>query len=189
MAVMSKKPHQQRHDILSRARALARSGQHADCASIEAAIQAVEGFEIVHRWFADWTFRAQLDALCALTRVKRSVARSDADPDTKRCPATEPAVLPGTACAEHPLEVQRLTVAGLRQRRMRQLYLSRYEVCTGRIPGLRLPHNAWTALARENITSLAQLKEAADRLEQIAGIGTHTAQVIRKELARRVSMA
>jgi DNA-directed RNA polymerase alpha subunit len=54
----------------------------------------------------------------------------------------------------------------------------------GPIEGLRLPARAWTALQRENITTLDQLRAAADRLERFDRIGPKTAQTIRAELAR-----
>jgi len=58
---------------------------------------------------------------------------------------------------------------------------SRWE---GHIPGLRLPPNAWEALRREGITSIARLRAVADRIHWLPGIGPKTAQVIREELAR-----
>jgi DNA-directed RNA polymerase alpha subunit len=54
----------------------------------------------------------------------------------------------------------------------------------GPIEGLRLPARAWTALRRENITTLDRLRAVADRLDRLEGIGAKTAQTIRVELAR-----
>jgi hypothetical protein len=54
----------------------------------------------------------------------------------------------------------------------------------GPIRGLRLPLSAWNRLHDEGITTLEQLKAAADRLERIPGIGVKTARLIREELAR-----
>jgi hypothetical protein len=64
--------------------------------------------------------------------------------------------------------------------------MSRYawQVRKGPIPGLRLPHHAWTVLERDNITTLDQLKAVADRIERIPGAGSKTAEAIRAELAR-----
>ena len=59
-----------------------------------------------------------------------------------------------------------------------------FDECKGPIQGLRLPLNAWRALERENITTLAQLNAAADRIEWVAGIGVKTAFAIRAELGR-----
>src|SRR5690349_10129127 len=60
----------------------------------------------------------------------------------------------------------------------------RWHICEGPLPGLRLPVNAWEALAREDITSLDQLRSVADRVHQFIGIGPKTARIIREELAR-----
>jgi len=64
--------------------------------------------------------------------------------------------------------------------------MSRYtwQVREGPIPGLRLPHHAWTVLESDNITTLDQLKAVADRIERIPGVGSKTAEAIRAELAR-----
>jgi hypothetical protein len=62
--------HKQRRDVLKHARALARSGQHADFASIMAVLQEIEGFDTAQHWFADWSFRAQLNRLCTLAYGK-----------------------------------------------------------------------------------------------------------------------
>ncbi len=64
--------------------------------------------------------------------------------------------------------------------------LERWE---GPIRGLRLPAIAWNRLHDEGITTLDQLKAAADHLEQLVGIGPKTAQIIRDELARIVTHA
>jgi predicted lipid carrier protein YhbT len=68
--------HKQRRDVLKHARALARSGQHADVASIETAMREVEGFETAQHWFADWSFQAQLNKLCALANDKHDASSS-----------------------------------------------------------------------------------------------------------------
>lgn len=54
----------------------------------------------------------------------------------------------------------------------------------GPIEGLRLPARAWKALQWENITTLDQLRAAADRIERFENIGRKMAQIIRSELAR-----
>jgi hypothetical protein len=59
-----------------------------------------------------------------------------------------------------------------------------YEDCEGPIRGLRLPLNAWDVLHRERITTLAQLRTRADRIDRLPGIGAKTALAIRAELAR-----
>jgi predicted flap endonuclease-1-like 5' DNA nuclease len=58
-----------------------------------------------------------------------------------------------------------------------------HERWEGSIRGLRLPIVVWNSLRDEGITTLDQLKAVADRLEQIVGIGSKLAQVIREELA------
>jgi hypothetical protein len=68
----------QRREILKVARALARSGQHSDHSSIETALREIEGFEAAQRWFADWTFRAQLNTLCALAQDKWGTSQTEA---------------------------------------------------------------------------------------------------------------
>jgi hypothetical protein len=62
--------------------------------------------------------------------------------------------------------------------------LRAHEPYRGPIQGLRLPHNAWIALRRQNITTLDQLRAVADRVHRFEGIGPKTAQIIREELAR-----
>jgi endonuclease III len=59
----------------------------------------------------------------------------------------------------------------------------KWERFGGPIRGLRLPLNAWDALRAEGITTIGQLREVADRLETLPGIGPKTAQLIREELA------
>ena len=59
-----------------------------------------------------------------------------------------------------------------------------FEDCEGPIRGLLLPLNAWNALDRENIATLAQLIAIADQVERLPGIGVKTARAIRGELAR-----
>jgi endonuclease III len=60
-------------------------------------------------------------------------------------------------------------------------YKERY---AGSIRGLRLPLPAWNGLQEAGITTIDQLKAAADRLERLPGIGVRLARVIREELAR-----
>jgi hypothetical protein len=62
-----------------------------------------------------------------------------------------------------------------------------YDTCAGPIEGLYLPPLAWEVLRRENIGTVDQLMADADRLEQLDGIGSRMAHVIRQELARIVS--
>jgi predicted flap endonuclease-1-like 5' DNA nuclease len=47
-----------------------------------------------------------------------------------------------------------------------------------------LPLAAWNSLHDEGITTIDQLKAAADRLERMVGIGSNMARVIRAELTR-----
>jgi hypothetical protein len=61
---------------------------------------------------------------------------------------------------------------------------SYYEVCAGHIAGLQLPYATWDVLMREGITTLDQFRAAAGQIEQFAGIGRKSAQIIREELAR-----
>ncbi len=58
-----------------------------------------------------------------------------------------------------------------------------YDTCAGPIEGLYLPPIAWEVLRRENIQTIDQLRENADRLEQFDGISFRMAQVIRLALA------
>jgi hypothetical protein len=58
-----------------------------------------------------------------------------------------------------------------------------YDTCAGSIEGLYLPLIAWEVMRRENIQTLDQLRENADRLEQFDGISVRMAQVIRLALA------
>jgi hypothetical protein len=50
--------------------------------------------------------------------------------------------------------------------------------------GLLLPMNAWKALEDAKIASLEQLKTIAPRLEQIRGMDSETAQIIKDRLDR-----
>ena len=59
-----------------------------------------------------------------------------------------------------------------------------YDNHSGPIAGLRLPARAWTALRRENIRSLDQLKSVVYRIDRFDGIGPTTARIVREELAR-----
>ena len=67
----SKKSHvvyNQRRKVLNHARALARSGEHADHQTILLHLVALEDFEAVRSVFADRALCAQLDLLCAMAR-------------------------------------------------------------------------------------------------------------------------
>jgi hypothetical protein len=59
-----------------------------------------------------------------------------------------------------------------------------YDTCAGPISGLYLPPVAWDVLQREKIQTLEQLVDMADRLEQVVGIESRMAEVIREALAR-----
>ena len=60
--------YRQRKKVLTYARNLARSGEHADCQTILLHVAAVEDFEAVRSMFADRALCAQLDLLCAMAR-------------------------------------------------------------------------------------------------------------------------
>jgi hypothetical protein len=57
-----------RGKVLNHARALARSGEHANHQTIILHLAALEDFEAVRRVFADRAICAQLDLLCARAR-------------------------------------------------------------------------------------------------------------------------
>ena len=57
-----------------------------------------------------------------------------------------------------------------------------YDTCAGPIDGLYLPPIAWDLLQRENIQTLEQLADLADRLEQVDGIEPRMTEVIREAL-------
>ena len=57
-----------RGKVLNHARALARSGEHADHQTIILHLAALEDFEAVRGVFADRAICAQLDLLCARAR-------------------------------------------------------------------------------------------------------------------------
>jgi hypothetical protein len=59
-----------------------------------------------------------------------------------------------------------------------------YDTCAGPIGGLYLPPLAWDVLQREKIQTLEQLVDIADRLEQVVGVESRMAEVIREALAR-----
>ncbi len=59
-----------------------------------------------------------------------------------------------------------------------------YDTCAGPIGGLYLPPLAWDVLQREKIQTLEQLMAMADGLEQVVGIESRLAEVIREALAR-----
>src|SRR5918993_1571166 len=56
------------YKLLNHARALARSGGHADHKSIIPHLEAVDGFAEVRSRIEERAFRAQLDRICALAR-------------------------------------------------------------------------------------------------------------------------
>ena len=58
-----------RGKMLNRARALARSGQHSNHASIIAELESVEGFSGARERLQE--IRSQLDRLCAMARAER----------------------------------------------------------------------------------------------------------------------
>ena len=64
--------YRQRKKVLTYARNLARSGEHADHQTIIPHLAAVEGFEAVRGLFADRAICAQLDLLC--TRARKAAA-------------------------------------------------------------------------------------------------------------------
>jgi hypothetical protein len=59
-----------------------------------------------------------------------------------------------------------------------------FDTCAGPIADLYLPPVAWDVLRRENIGTLDQLRENANRLEQFESIEAKMAQVIRQALAQ-----
>ena len=61
-----------------------------------------------------------------------------------------------------------------------------YHTCAGSIRGLFLSPSGWEVLRRENIQTIAQLRDHVGRLEQFDGIDATMAQVIRQGLARFV---
>ena len=70
--VMSNRKTQQRYalqaKLMNYARALARSGEHADHKSIIAYLATLEGFAAVRGRLEDRAFHAQLDRLCAMAQ-------------------------------------------------------------------------------------------------------------------------
>ena len=60
--------YRQRKKVLTYARNLARSGEHADHQTILPQLAALEDFEAVRSMFADRALCAQLDLLCAVAR-------------------------------------------------------------------------------------------------------------------------
>jgi len=58
--------------LMNLARALARSGEHADHKSIIAHLAALEDFAAVLGRLEDRALRAQLDKLCAIAQGRRS---------------------------------------------------------------------------------------------------------------------
>jgi hypothetical protein len=64
---------------------------------------------------------------------------------------------------------------------MENAFYQRYD---GPIRGLRLPLKTWDVLRRQNITTMDDLKAAADRVHRFEGIGAKTARLIREEIAR-----
>jgi hypothetical protein len=60
--------YRKRGKVLNHARALARSGEHADHQSIVLDLATLKDFEAVRRVFEDRAICAQLDKLCAMAR-------------------------------------------------------------------------------------------------------------------------
>lgn len=52
------------HEVLQKARALARSGRFSTIHAVESELRDVEGFAAAQRWFEDPNFRAQIAKLC-----------------------------------------------------------------------------------------------------------------------------
>ena len=52
------------HEVLQKARALARSGRFSTINAVESELRDVEGFAAAQRWFRDPNFRAQIAKLC-----------------------------------------------------------------------------------------------------------------------------
>jgi hypothetical protein len=52
------------HEVLQKARALARSGRFSTISAVESELRDVEGFAAAQRWFKDPNFRAQIAKLC-----------------------------------------------------------------------------------------------------------------------------
>jgi hypothetical protein len=59
-----------------------------------------------------------------------------------------------------------------------------YDTCAGPIGGLYLPPVAWDVLQREEIQTLEQLVDIADRLEQFEGMEPRVAEMTREALIR-----
>jgi len=57
--------------LLERARDLARSGEHSNADGIVAAMQHAHDCEDARCWFDNWSFRHQLDRLCALAQQRK----------------------------------------------------------------------------------------------------------------------
>ena len=64
---------------------------------------------------------------------------------------------------------------------MENAFYQRYE---GPISGLRLPRKTWDVLRRHSITTMDEIRAAADRVHRFEGIGPKTARLIREEIAR-----
>ena len=60
--------YRQRVKVLNHARALARSGVHADHTSIIAHLETTDGFAEARSRIEERAFRSQLDRICALAR-------------------------------------------------------------------------------------------------------------------------
>ena len=61
--------------LLERARDLARSGEHGGAEAVIAAMRHAEAFDDARCWLDDWSFRHQLDRLCAMARQGRPQRR------------------------------------------------------------------------------------------------------------------
>ena len=53
-----------RHEVLQKARELARSGRFKTYHAVEGELRHIEGFAAAQRWFKDPNFRAQITKLC-----------------------------------------------------------------------------------------------------------------------------
>ncbi len=63
--------YRQRARLLKQAQQLARSGQHADHATIIPQLTHMDGFEAARVRLGEGAIRAQLDRLCAMARIGR----------------------------------------------------------------------------------------------------------------------
>jgi hypothetical protein len=68
------------HEVLQKARALARSGRFSTIHAVESELREVEGFAAAQRWFEDPNFRAQIAKLCQ--HAKQATIAGDAKRQT-----------------------------------------------------------------------------------------------------------